>query len=57
MTVKQLIDKLKKFPEDMPVATCSEISRVDIDDPDWICVSRMTKTVKGKPDFEYINLE
>lgn len=61
MTVKQLIDKLKEFPENMPVATIEDINPSDIDDPEFIVVSKRIWTHQNypydKPDFEYVNLE
>ena len=61
MTVKQLIEKLKEFPENMPVATFNAIKPKDIDDPEWIKVSIATWVHSNypydKPDFDYVNLE
>ena len=61
MTVKQLIEKLKEFPENMPVATLNDINPEDIDDPEWIKISIVTWTHSNypydKPDFDYVNLE
>lgn len=61
MTVKQLIEKLKEFPENMPVATINYINPEDIDDPEWIRVSMATWVHSNypynKPDFDYVNLE
>ena len=61
MTVKQLIEKLKQFPDDMPVATIGEINYSDIDDPEFIDVQVKTWTHSNypydKPDFEFVNLE
>lgn len=60
MTVKQLMDKLRTYPEDMPVATWNDINHHDKDDPDHIEVTLCT-WVDGnypysQPDFEYVNL-
>lgn len=61
MTVKQLIEKLEEFPEDMPVATFHDINPEDIDDPDWITVNVYTWEHQNypynKPNFDYVNLE
>ena len=42
MTVKQLIENLQEFPEDMPVATCFAINPEDIDNPNFIEVNVCT---------------
>ena len=34
MTVKQLIEKLREFPKNMPVATINDINPEDVDDPE-----------------------
>lgn len=61
MTVKQLIDKLLEFPQDMPVATIYDINPEDVDDPDWIKVNICTWEHQNypynKPSFDYVNLE
>ena len=61
MTVKQLIDKLREFPEDMPVATFNDINPVDKDDPNWIRVDmrlwQHNNYPYDKPSFPYVNLE
>ena len=61
MTVKQLIEELKKYPEDLPVATIYDIDHTTKDDPNWIRVTEQTWTQSNypydKPDFTYINLE
>lgn len=61
MTVKQLIDKLLKFPEDMPVATVNDINPEDIDDPEFIkvkiCTWEHNNYPYNKPSFDYVNLE
>lgn len=61
MTVKQLIAKLKQYPDDMPVATFDDIGYHSKDNPDGINVSIHT-WIHGNypydlPDFEYVNLE
>ena len=60
MTVKQLIEKLKEFPEDMPVATFDDICWSDIDNPEYIDVAKHTWEDKNppclKPSFDYVNL-
>ena len=61
MTVGELIEKLKQFPQDMPVACDGNIYYP----PDCgLCdieITRRTWTHSNypydKPDFEYINLE
>ena len=61
MTVKQLKKALDKFPEDMPVATFSDINWMTKDDPNWITVKEQTWTHSNYPydkeDFKYVNLE
>ena len=61
MTVKQLIDKLREFPQDMPVATVNIIAPGDIDDPDFIAVNVCTWKDYDYPynklSFDYVNLE
>ena len=61
MTVKQLIEKLKEFPEDMPVATWHEFSPSDADNPNFVDVKIVTWTHNNypydKPDCDYVNLE
>lgn len=61
MTVKQLIEELQKWPQDMPVTTLSDINWVARDDPHWIKVSKRTWTHENwpydKPDFDYVDLE
>lgn len=61
MTVKQLIEKLREFPENMPVATFYDINPSDIDNPDFIEVSICTWEHSNfpydKPSFDYVNLE
>ena len=61
MTVKQLIEELNKFPEDMPVTIMNDINPEDVDDPHWLSVEKWTWTHDNypynKPDFDYINLQ
>lgn len=61
MTIKQLIEKLKQFPEDAVVATFDDINWAAKDDPDWIKITERTWVHNNypydKPDFKYINLE
>lgn len=61
MTVEQLINELKKYPKDMPIAIMYTINPNDIKDPNFIKVSRHTwidsNYPYNKPDFDYINLE
>lgn len=58
MTVKQLIEKLQEFPEDMPVVTWFTIDAEDIVNPDSIEIA----VVRHDPehvfglDFDYVNL-
>ncbi len=61
MKVKELINKLQKFPDDMPVATINDINPEDIDDPNWIGVNICTWEPQNypynRPSFDYVNLE
>ena len=61
MTVQQLIDELKKWPADMPVATMYDINPSDITNPHWKQLKKCTWTHANwpydKPDFDYLNLE
>lgn len=61
MTVKQLIEKLREFPDDMPVATIRLINPEDIDNPNFIEVNVCTWVYDNypynKPSFDYVNLE
>ena len=61
MTVEQLINELKKYPKDMPIAIMYDINPNDIKDPNSIKVSKHTWADSNypynKPDFDYINLE
>ncbi len=60
MTVKQLIDKLLEFPQDMPVTTFHDINPSDIDNPDFIEVNICTWEPQNypydRPSFDYVNL-
>jgi hypothetical protein len=61
MTVKQLIEELQKFPEDMPVAILNMIDWKSKDGPDDLKVKQTTwehtNYPYDKPDFHYINIE
>ena len=61
MRVKELINKLQEFPQDMPVATFHDINPSDIDNPDFIEVKIYTLEHSNfpydKPSFDYVNLE
>ena len=61
MRVKELINKLQEFPQDMPVATFHDINPSDIDNPDFIEVKIYTWEHSNfpydKPSFDYVNLE
>ena len=61
MIVKQLIDKLREFPENMPVAIDHFINPCDIDNPDFIkvniCAWEHSNYPYDKPSFDYVNLE
>ena len=60
MTVKQLIDKLQEFPENMPVAIFHDINPSDIDNPNFIevnvCTWEHNNYPYNKPSFDYVNL-
>ena len=60
MTVKQLIEKLKLFPEDMPVTTFSDITPRDVADPDAIEITIKTWEdgiyPYDRPSFQYVDL-
>ena len=60
MTVKQLIDKLQEFPENMPVTTFYDINPNNVDDPDWINIEICTWKPQNypyyRPSFAYVNL-
>lgn len=59
MTVGELIEELKKYPQDMPVACCGDIYyppknyKIDISQRIWVD----SNYPWNRPDFEYINLE
>ena len=59
MTVRELIEELKKYPEDMPVACCGDINyppekyKIEISQRMWVDGNYPW----NRPDFEYINLE
>lgn len=59
MTVGELIEKLKEFPQDMPVACCGEMYyppenyKVEVTRKTWVD----SNYPYNRPDFEYINLE
>lgn len=61
MTVKQLIEELQKWPQDMPVATMYDINPGDIKNPNYIKITKCTWVDSNypwnRPDFDYINLE
>jgi len=61
MTVAQLIEKLQKFPQDMPIAVNDNISWATKENPHYIFIERCTwidsNWPYNKPDFDYINLE
>ena len=54
MTVKDMIEKLKQFPEDMPIAV-----GYDVFDEIHISVKTWTHTnyPYDKPDFQYVCIE
>ena len=60
MTVKQLIDRLLEFPQDMPVAIFYDINPSDIDNQDFIeveiCTWEHSNFPYDKPSFDYVNL-
>ena len=61
MTVEQLINELKKYPKDMPIAIYGNINWIDKDKPDIIQIEERvwidSNYPYDKPDFLYINLE
>ncbi len=61
MLVKELIEELQKWPQDMPVATMYDIDWATRDDPHWIKVSKATWVHSNWPydkdDFDFVNLE
>ena len=57
MTVKQLIEKLKEFPQDMPVATWDLICPKDIQDSEFIQIEiHRWEEQSIKSEFDYVNL-
>lgn len=61
MTIQQLINGLKKFPKDMPIAIWGDIDWKSKDDPHHINIIKSTWVHSNYPydkdDFDYINLE
>lgn len=61
MTVGGLIEELKKYPQDMPVAVCGDIYYPPEADYNKIEVSQRTWVDSNypwnRPDFEYVNIE
>ena len=61
MTVSELIEELKKWPQDMPIACCSEITYTPEAEGNRIYISERLWVHNNhpydKPDFKYINLE
>lgn len=59
MTVGELIEELKKYPQDIPVACCMDMYYPPEDHP--IEITQRTWVDSNypwdRPDFEYINLE
>ena len=61
MTVRELIDELKKCPQDMPVAVDMNImwtpeadyNKLEISQRTWVD----TNYPWNRPDFDYINIE
>ena len=60
MTVKELIDELSKYPQDMPVAVDGDIyyppeeyRKIEVSQRTWVD----SNYPWDRPDFEYINLE
>ena len=60
MTVEQLINELKKYSKNMPIAIMCDINPSDIKNPNSIEVSKYTWVDSNypynRPDFDYINL-
>jgi len=53
MTVKELIEKLKEFPEDLPVGVMYDVhADVMVERKTW----EHTNYPYNKPDFDYINI-
>lgn len=61
MIVRELIEELKKYPQDMPVAVGTNIMYPPESDYNKIKVSQRVWVDSNypwnKPDFEYINIE
>ena len=59
MTVGQLIEELKKYPHDMPVAVCGDIyyppenCKIEVSQRTWYD----TNYPWNRPEFEYVNFE
>ena len=61
MTVGELIEELKKYPQDMPVAVDGNIywpldyegNKVEVSQRTWVD----NNYPWNRPDFEYINIE
>ena len=59
MTIKELIEELQKYPQDMPIACCGDIYyppenyKIEISQRTWVD----SNYPWNRPDFEYINLE
>ena len=61
MIVSQLIEELKKYPQDMPVATYYDIDWKSKDDQNSInieiCTWVHSNYPYNMPDFEYVSLQ
>ena len=61
MTVSQLIEELKKYPQDMPVATYYDIDWKSKDEPNSInieiCTCVNSNYPYDIPDFEFVSLQ
>lgn len=60
MTVKQLINKLKEYPEDMPVTISDCIDFTEIDNNNTITVGKYVYSAfphTPNDTFEYVSLE
>ena len=61
MVVRELIEELEKYPQDMPVAVGTNImyppeadyNRLEVSQKTWVD----SNYPWNKPDFEYINIE
>ena len=61
MTVRELIEELEKYPQDMPVAVGMNImyppeadcNRLEVSQKTWVD----SNYPWNKPDFEYVNIE